>query len=416
MNTLLNRFLFILLACLLLISCGKNSETVEMRNGVIDINVTEALKNVRDFNLSEIVKDVEFVTLESTPESFFNLPGRIQITDNYIFIFGMVSKNILLFDRSGIFIRRIGQTGKGPGEYISGTTASINPGEEYIIVVDGNGGKLLKYDLQGNFILQKNYRSDFPYRIVSDLIFLDDNNFAVATARPPVPIDNYHRVLVFDVELNLSEKLLPIPNNDSLCLKYLNPPLLSSGYSLDLYYEGFTDTLYSISPGEEPSPKYHFTIDKNRYTLDFMTWKDQSKKPKDFTFVLAAYDFPRYLLFRTHSFWDPYQMVYDKKKKVAFTTDDGNCCDTASYYDYESHNITNDLFGYQPIGLRHQSPNLNLLVYSLSLERAQEKTDLECFRKRKVRLPEKRDELADMIENFSGEELPLLVLMYLKES
>ena len=49
-----------------------NSATVKiLDNGVVDINVLKVAQNPRDFPLSKIVKDVDFIQLESTVESCY---------------------------------------------------------------------------------------------------------------------------------------------------------------------------------------------------------------------------------------------------------------------------------------------------------------------------------------------------------
>lgn len=413
MNT--TRLFLLTLSLLLFMACNKNRDqgAVSGDNEVIDINVNRVLDNSKVFNLSKIVKDVEFVTLESTAESFFSSTSRIQITKSYILIGSDPDKRLLLFDRSGKFLRQIGRTGQGPGEYISPSFASINPTEDFIIVKDGMGGNLLKYDLNGVCLKQNNVSEYLPHRIESHPIFLDAKNFALAAARPFQPKDGYHRVVVFNHELQFVEYQLPVANNDSLCLKSLNPPVLSPGSDMSLYFEGFTDTVYSLQVGQVPKAMYHFTIDENAYTLAYQTWKDQSKKPMDFTYVRSVTDLPNHLIFQTHA-GESYQMIYDKKKKEAYSPIDLYDCDTTLYRRRNSLNLTNDLFGYGSIVLSRYFPNQNLVVCSIDLDRAISRTDLDCLRQKKVLLPKKRDQLIDMIENSTGEELPVLALLFLK--
>lgn len=57
------------------------------------------------------------------------------------------------------------------------------------------GGNLLKYDVS----------EYLPHRIESHPIFLDANNFAMAAARPFQPKDDYHRVVIFNHELQFVE-------------------------------------------------------------------------------------------------------------------------------------------------------------------------------------------------------------------
>lgn len=66
------------------------------------------------------------------------------------------------------------------------------------------------------------------------------------------------------------------------------------------------------------------------------------------------------------------------------------------------------------MGLNNYQPNQNIIVSQIRLGRVSDMIDLECLSQKKVKLPKKRDQLVDLIENVTGEELPLLVLLKMK--
>jgi hypothetical protein len=83
----------------------------------------EKNKNTKPFPLSSIGKKIEYIPLETTPNSLIgSLNGvgldlaNIVFSDSFIFISD--GEKLLQFDRSGKFIKQIGSVGRGPGQYL----------------------------------------------------------------------------------------------------------------------------------------------------------------------------------------------------------------------------------------------------------------------------------------------------------
>ncbi|MCD6333419.1 MAG: hypothetical protein J7L89_09110, partial [Bacteroidales bacterium] len=72
-----------------------------------------------------------------------------------------------------------------------------------------------------------------------------------------------------------------------------------------------------------------------------------------------------------------------------------------------------DVFGLTETLIINYSPNGNFIASPIYSGRINE-VELNCLKTKKVLLPKKRDQLAGMIEGFTGEELPVLALLYLK--
>ena len=360
----------ILIPIFFILSCNNSKETdaVRVENGIIDIDINKAIEDRRDFKLSQLVKDVEFITLKSTVESYFEFSQRYQVTDHYILIIGEIENRILLFDRSGKFLRQIGKRGQGPGEYYNPNYAAIDPGERFIFVIEGTFPKILKFNIDGTFIKERNISSEFTGEVESQPLFLDNAHFALAFDRPIIPQDDYYNIGVFDSELILVEKMIPIPNNDSLCLK-INNRRLSAGSGKNFFFENFVDTVYSIDIGQKPKAEYHFTITENRYTLDDLRGKAKNNYDREFNSVNFVTDLPYYSLITTLQIsstqMEMRQLIYDKKEMEAFLPMINSNCDTSSLYRDDYYCISNDLFGYNPVWLGAFPGKTSLFIQSI---------------------------------------------------
>lgn len=62
------------------------------------------------------MKDVEYVKLETQDSILVGDIKQLKRTEQYIFIYSRRQNHIMMFDKSGKFIRRIGRVGQGPGE------------------------------------------------------------------------------------------------------------------------------------------------------------------------------------------------------------------------------------------------------------------------------------------------------------
>lgn len=69
---------------------------------------------------------------------------------------------VLLFDRKGKFIHKIGKKGQGPGEYASLTDIAVDEEENRIYL---GGHKLICYDFEGNYMKQVSIPGSLAYML-----------------------------------------------------------------------------------------------------------------------------------------------------------------------------------------------------------------------------------------------------------
>ena len=154
----MKRFLyFLLVSKLLLFSCNETKQS----------DLLEILVNIKQNNsllLSEIAEEITAIELELTNESLIN-PDRIKrivTSENYIFVGGM--DRILVFNKSGKFVRSIGSKGQGPGEYRNIRNLAIDETNGRLFV--NTFHKIIIYDFQGNFLKESYFMNQLSGLIV----------------------------------------------------------------------------------------------------------------------------------------------------------------------------------------------------------------------------------------------------------
>jgi hypothetical protein len=145
--------------------------SVSLINGQMDpqeapykIDIKKNIKNLKAINLSTIGKQLSYIPLETTPECLIQKIRKILFSDSFIFI-SEYSK-LLQFDKNGKFIRQIGSSGTGPGEYISVGDFCIDEQKKEIYMIFSSAPKLLIFGFDG--VLKKSINLSFrPAQIIS---------------------------------------------------------------------------------------------------------------------------------------------------------------------------------------------------------------------------------------------------------
>ena len=135
-------------------SCSNNrSDVIGVREGTAIVVDASNVRDTADIALSKWVENLEMIQFDdSTIEAFFAYPF-ISISDNYIGMFED-GKPFKLFDRkSGKFLYRIGDIGRGPGEYQNLYSAQIDEAADRIYLMYWPYcTQILAFDLKGKFV------------------------------------------------------------------------------------------------------------------------------------------------------------------------------------------------------------------------------------------------------------------------
>ncbi|MBL7979527.1 MAG: 6-bladed beta-propeller [Bacteroidetes Order II. Incertae sedis bacterium] len=141
----------IILFSLLNTSCQKN-ETANKKTKDAESSVTH-LNTKGTIRLSDIIAEATPLSLEATENSLI-MNGGVNLSTNKtsIYIGGMGQYLVQFNKKTGAFIRQIGKTGEGPGEYNQAT--SLFASEDTLYVVDSMVGKIQSFNSQGVYLSQ----------------------------------------------------------------------------------------------------------------------------------------------------------------------------------------------------------------------------------------------------------------------
>lgn len=167
----MNKYFFILLFCMLLLSCNKqNSQT-----GQKILQVELSLGKQTD---SDLFKKIEIIPLETNDQSLIKSIGRVIETDSkYYILDDDVDRGVLFcFDKQGKFQSKIDKRGSGPGEYHL-IYEIILKQEENLIHLLSPMGAIHTYTVDGQFIK----RDLLPNGGETDMIEIDKGLIAYWT-------------------------------------------------------------------------------------------------------------------------------------------------------------------------------------------------------------------------------------------
>lgn len=126
--------------------------------------------------LSQFISEQKFIELETFSDALIGSIDEVLIIKNCIFILdSKVSKQVYQFDTLGNFIRNIGTTGKGPGEYLRPDDISFDSNKNQLLVLSRQERKVNYYTYEeGKYIDEKWLKF-----AASEIQPLDNGNYAV---------------------------------------------------------------------------------------------------------------------------------------------------------------------------------------------------------------------------------------------
>lgn len=119
------------------------------------IEITLDPSSPDELPFDSLITKVSFVRLETNDDCLIGYTNQIVCSDKYIYVLDRERANaIFCFDKEGHFIRQLGNTGQGPGEYVRLCNLAYRPDKEQIVAVDFYG-KLLYYTEDGKYIREE---------------------------------------------------------------------------------------------------------------------------------------------------------------------------------------------------------------------------------------------------------------------
>ena len=146
-NKIIGIFLLFIIAC----NNQPDSGSVSEKDGIITIKVD--LDSVQDGKLTDYFEpEIEYLLLkeDENPDSQIGEIEKLIGYNEKIFLFdSYIGKGVQIFDRQGNFLKRIRNRGDGLGKYIEVADLQVEQDTIYLLA---HPGKIIKFDLEGNFI------------------------------------------------------------------------------------------------------------------------------------------------------------------------------------------------------------------------------------------------------------------------
>lgn len=191
--------------------------------------------------------DVSIIELELTEESIIHSISQVVVFHDYVFVLdNMQSRKVLVFNKTGEFIKQIGFNGRGPGEYLHPWSLSIDKKNQHLAVLDQSQNKLILFDIPTmEFVKEKFYSFD-----ATKAEFLSDGNIAWYGSQT----NSY--VLITDSVMKTLNEFLPRVFNPGITTGSSIKNLFSND-SEALFYSPFSTDIYEIN-NDSVAIKYAF--------------------------------------------------------------------------------------------------------------------------------------------------------------
>jgi hypothetical protein len=280
------------------VSCHKSSTSINNANSASEKIVIDSIKHINFIAYSDLFEDVKFIKLETCDESLIGRIDKVLYYDRKFFILDQIeSKSVFVFDEYGKFLRKIGSSGMGPGEFEEPNEINIDEFLNQIVVYNNSKRALQFYSLAGEFVgsLVLDYYIKSFYFINKDLIalYLDNiNNGNLLKG-------SKSNLLIINRKGNIVKSYFEVPDNNfiqkggfNFFSSYCNKALLSPGYS---------DAIYSID-GDTVALKYTIDFGKMEILESFFLNKttrafDSEIRGSNYAFLNDFYETPDYLCF-----------------------------------------------------------------------------------------------------------------------
>ncbi|MEX2410985.1 MAG: 6-bladed beta-propeller [Candidatus Paceibacterota bacterium] len=246
---------FIVITIFILNSCN-NAEEIKNDN-ILTLHPNEAMDEV---NLSLFADSVIYIKLESDSANILGRIHTVIIKEKYIYISDISQQSIFIFDKNGMFVKRLNKLGKGPDEYPRLGFFTVDDQEEYLelYTFSGKGKALYIYSINSFELIRK---------VKMPLI----------NASSIRKYGGYYYFATNQAENTINEEKtnagLLIVKNGQIVKALFNKQVESNGHRFSPFVECFTETntgdIYITMPYDQTFYKIRDTIIHPFMTVDF---------------------------------------------------------------------------------------------------------------------------------------------------
>jgi len=212
----------------------------------IDLSKPEG--KTQEVNLSSIAADINYIALETTPDSYITSVFNVIKTDKNLLILDdtdMERKRLLIFDLNGSFKAQIHSVGKGPGEYVGISDVAYDPVNLYITILDAFQKKVLQYSLSGKFI-----RETLVENRPQNLCYIEPGYFVIISPLQmvkPAQDGKFYNIIVYDRNFTVKKRIAsPVKSAVSVDSPYFFVGGVFNYENRLRYKQPFVDDIYTL--------------------------------------------------------------------------------------------------------------------------------------------------------------------------
>lgn len=280
----------------LLFACTDKKRTAT--SDVKEISFKEAPK---DYLLASAFKNMHMVQLESNDDSMISDIKRIIDVEGKLIVLTK-DKEIFCFDRStGKFIRKIGNIGEGPEEYLDATDMYYNEKEKTLSVIDYLKSTSINYTLDGKFVNRKEFKTSMSWASSADLS--SDGYLMVSTKLTGgYPANEYAYMVISPNETVTGVDPFAPVKVEGYSTDFASHPMTRCDDGLR-FFKFINDTIFTLSKGE---------------TIPYCRANFGRKMPaKDVVAKLGSYDVANMIgLYQSSGYALPLDKIYECDKFI----------------------------------------------------------------------------------------------------
>ena len=410
-------YIALFLVLFFLAACGSKSSSPDMvddnalptEETFKEIDLANNLKDCgKPLLLSDIVKDVEYVKLETQDNILVGDIKQLKRTKKFVFIYSRNQRHVMMFDTSGKFIRKIGHVGQGPGEIANIHCFTVSDSLVFIYPFSRNGS-LTVYDMRDNSFV-KEFSLKWPVFFSWTIDVMGDCLvYYPGTVYLP---DNSKTFISACVANGKGETLmeqipyLPAGVDKSEMTLSSDASWIYQGRSN--VYSQINDTIYGITC-DSIYPRYHLSLGKYGLPLGRYDVKDLGLK--DFIMMQSVCENKECLLFKFSYNKKMWFSRYDKKTEKIDSWEQ-TPLKGIGWMAIESPGITNDIDGSQSFK-DFDNVGENCFHFAITPD------NLDQVRRNvteaKVKFPEKQAELLKLLDEMGEDDNPIIAFYKLKD-
>lgn len=162
------------------------------------------VRKIKSEVFADLFSEVRYVPLETTKKSLITKVDKLIVGESIIVVWDKRNYSILLFNKDGGFISKLGDQGRGPREYVDILDITIDEKNKQVILNDPGKQSLFYFDFEGKFL---EYKSLIDFSLTGPAL-VDFKDYIIFN-RGYYPIDGNY-LGVFDKNtLKFKESILP---------------------------------------------------------------------------------------------------------------------------------------------------------------------------------------------------------------